>query len=417
MVGADPVEVIREALDRLGDEDWAGWSTAAMTQRVVELTSLSARVEAVAVGRVGRWEAAGGWYVGGARSPAAALSFLSGRTKGFCQKLVQTGRLVTHHATTAKAVANGDLDVDKAHRLGRSVTDLRRSIYQRDEETLVEAGGELDHARFRLLVDRWVELADDVVDPDKEFDRAERRGLHIGQMLDGLAAIAGTAEPEGLAIINRAIDAYRRPDAKGTPGGGRSRAKTDYDALIAALSAAIDGQGGRPERTVDAIVSYELLLRLPPVDLLNVRCDLEGVGAVSPSLLRRLAADSAIGRLITDADGVPLDLGRRVRFFKPTQRRAVRVRDQCCVWPGCGLPAEWSDIDHAVQAARGGPTDVANGRLLCRFHHHLRDKGWAITHDPATGATEVTNPIGITWTDDGRVRVPTDPDPPRPRGP
>ncbi len=70
----DPVAVIGEALDRLADEDRSGWSVAAKTQRTVELTKLGARLEAVTVGAVGDWEAAGGWYVGGSRSPAAALA-------------------------------------------------------------------------------------------------------------------------------------------------------------------------------------------------------------------------------------------------------------------------------------------------------------------------------------------------------
>ncbi len=86
MVGVqDPVEVISEALDRLADEDRSGWSVAAKTQRTVELTKLGARLEAATVACVGEWEAAGGWQVGGSRSPAAALAWLGGRSHGVAQ--------------------------------------------------------------------------------------------------------------------------------------------------------------------------------------------------------------------------------------------------------------------------------------------------------------------------------------------
>lgn len=408
----DPVAVIGEALDRLADEDRSGWSVAAKTQRTVELTKLGARLEAMTVGAVGDWEAAGGWYVGGSRSPAATLAWLGGRAKGMAQKFVQTGRLIQHHPGTAKSVANGDLGIDAAHQLGRVVTEKRRDVYDRDEPVLLAAAKDLNAYEFRTLIDRWVELADDEVDPDKEFDRFERRSLHIGALLDGLSDGRLTLEAEGTALLKKVLDAYRKPDPGGMPGGGRSKAQTDYDALMAALASAIDGKAGRPKRTADIVVSYELLLRMPPVDLVNVRCDLEGAGPVPLSMLRRLAADSALGRIIASSDGVPLELGTEVRWFTAQHRRALRLRDQRCVWPGCDLPGEWSEMDHAIEAALGGPTSLANARFLCVRHHHLRHKGWKVTYDPVSRHCSITSPLGITWTGDGDVTLPDDPDPP-----
>lgn len=408
----DPVEIIGEALDRLADEDRSGWSVAAKTQRTVELTKLGARLEAQTVAAVGDWEAAGGWHVGGSRSPAAALAWLGGRAKGIAHKFVQTGRLVQHHAATAKSVANGDLGIDAAHQVGKAVTEKRREIYDRDEHTLLQAAKDLDANRFRVLIERWIEIADDEVDPDREFDRHERRGLSIGQLLDGLSDVRGTFEAEGAALLKKVLDAYRKPDPAGIPGGGRSAAQTNYDALMAALAAAVDGKEGRPRRTTDVVVSYELLLRLPPVDLANVRCDLEGAGPVPLSMLRRLAADSAVGRIIAGADGVPLELGTQVRWFTAQHRRALRLRDQTCVWPGCDLPGEWSEIDHAIEAALGGPTDTANGRFLCVRHHHLRHRGWTLVYDPPTNRCSVTSPRDVTWTAHGQLALPDGPDPP-----
>ena len=419
MVGVqDPVEVINEALDRLADEDRSNWSVAAKTQRTVELTKLGARIEAETVGCVGEWEAAGGWQVGGSRSPAAALAWLGGRSHGVAQKFVQTGRLVQRHAATAKSVANGDLKIDLAHQLGRAVTDKREPVYEQDEHVLLDAARRLDAKRFKLLIDRWVEKADDEVDPDKEFERFDRRELKIGQLLDGLSDVRGTFEAEGTALLRKVLDAYRKPDPAGMSGGRRSNAQTNYDALMAALAAAVDGKDGRPQRTTDAVVSYEFLARLPVTDIENMRCDLIGAGPVPPSLLRRLAADSAIGRLIADADAVPLELGTQVRYFTAQQRRALRFRDQTCVWPGCDLPGEWTEMDHAIDAALNGPTDLRNGRFLCVRHHHLRHKGWDLVYDPVTKHSTVTSPQGITWTSDGDILPPDSPDPPQDaRGP
>ena len=106
-------------------------------------------------------------------------------------------------------------------------------------------------------------------------------------------------------------------------------------------------------------------------------------------------------------------MGTQVRYFTAKQRRALRFRDQTCVWPGCDLPGEWTEMDHAIDAAPNGPTDVRNGRFLCVRHHHLRHKGWHLVYDPVTKHCTVTSPQGITWTTDGDIRPPDSPDPPQ----
>jgi YD repeat-containing protein len=69
-------------------------------------------------------------------------------------------------------------------------------------------------------------------------------------------------------------------------------------------------------------------------------------------------------------------------------------------------------MDHAIEAALHGPTDLANGRFLCVRHHHLRHKGWHLTYDPAARRCSVTSPLGITWTGDGHVTLPGNTHPP-----
>ncbi len=165
---------------------------------------------------MGEWEAAGGWQVGGSRSPAAALAWLGGRSHGVAQKFVQTGRLVQRHPATAKSLANGDLKIDLAHQLGRAVTDKREPVYEQDEHVLLDAARRLDAKRFKILIDRWVEKADDEVDPDKEFERFDRRELKIGQLLDGLSDVRGTFEAEGTALLQARC---WTPTANRTPPG------------------------------------------------------------------------------------------------------------------------------------------------------------------------------------------------------
>jgi hypothetical protein len=77
-------------------------------------------------------------------------------------------------------------------------------------------------------------------------------------------------------------------------------------------------------------------------------------------------------RVVMDAEGQVLDMGRRVRLATPAQRRAVFARYATCWVKGCPLPATMCQIDHADGWADGGPTDLANLGPACQFHNRDR---------------------------------------------
>ncbi|MEV4454190.1 DUF222 domain-containing protein, partial [Microbispora sp. NPDC049633] len=63
-------------------------------------------------------------------------------------------------------------------------------------------------------------------------------------------------------------------------------------------------------------------------------------GQVLPiSAVHRLARTSTLMRLVMDADGQVLDMGRKVRLATPAQRRAIFARYATCWIDGCPLPA------------------------------------------------------------------------------
>ena len=84
-------------------------------------------------------------------------------------------------------------------------------------------------------------------------------------------------------------------------------------------------------------------------------------------------------------DGDPLNVGREQRLFTRAQRTALGVRDGGCRYPGCEKPPSWTEAHHTDYWARdNGRTDIANGILLCRYHHMLvHNKGWEIIRDEA----------------------------------
>jgi hypothetical protein len=90
--------------------------------------------------------------------------------------------------------------------------------------------------------------------------------------------------------------------------------------------------------------------------------------------------------------GVRLDYGTQRRFATPAQARYVRDRDRTCAVPTCGQFGLRLDIDHREEAARGGPTDVANLGPACPHHNRTtRNRGnWKIVPGADETATLIT---------------------------
>lgn len=65
-----------------------------------------------------------------------------------------------------------------------------------------------------------------------------------------------------------------------------------------------------------------------------------------------------------------LAAGRTVRLVPPHIRRALNVRDQGCVSPGCNRPPDRCHAHHVHHWVDGGPTDLSNLVLACAHHHH-----------------------------------------------
>ncbi|MDF2044593.1 DUF222 domain-containing protein, partial [Microbacterium sp. Kw_RZR3] len=76
--------------------------------------------------------------------------------------------------------------------------------------------------------------------------------------------------------------------------------------------------------------------------------------------------------------------------------RHLRARDRHCRWPGCTVPAIRSEIDHTLDYALGGTTDVRNLSHLCQRHHTQKQfTRWSVRQLP-DGILEWTSPTGRT---------------------
>jgi len=91
--------------------------------------------------------------------------------------------------------------------------------------------------------------------------------------------------------------------------------------------------------------------------------------------VRRLACDSSLIRVIENASGNILDIGRKTRTIPSAIKRALRFRDQGCQFPGCTTDQRFCDGHHVQHWSQNGTTSLSNLVLLCHHHHRLVHEG------------------------------------------
>lgn len=139
---------------------------------------------------------------------------------------------------------------------------------------------------------------------------------------------------------------------------------------------------------------------------------------VGADVIRELLADcgarSTVRRLLVDADGTIVDIGRS--HYSPTglQRILLRLRDRHCRFPGCRRPAERCEVDHARPYDAGGLTDLDNLGPLCKRHHQAKTHGgWRITRSFRDGRCQWRSPLGRVYEHEPPSLLPPAPAPVR----
>ena len=225
----------------------------------------------------------------------------------------------------------------------------------------------------------------DGIEPREDGLRMER-SLTLREDGRGMVHLHARLDPESAAPVKAALDAIvtdalrRREPAAGGPGR------------------VLDDRRGIPQIQADALADlarHALGCTDAPTPLAKttviVRIDLDtlvtGLGhasidgldqPISAGTARRMAADAELIPAVLGGHSLPLDLGRAARLFTKAQRLALGERDGGCAC--CGQNIGYVQAHHIHWWERDtGPTDLANGVLLCSFCHHLihRD-GWII---------------------------------------
>ncbi len=341
------------------------------------------RAHAVAVAHLAEVQRRRSWEASGRRSLAVWLADLvPGMTRTQARVEVRLAALLEEADLVRGALGDGRLTCGHV----RALADVRNArtalAFDRDERVLVGVGSTLSVDEFTTVVGQWRTMADtDGTAPD---DPTHNRctitpvGGRVRLAAD-LDAVTGAAVQEAVeACVGRLYRAEGDAERAATTPA-RRRANALAHLVGAGATVADDGRHvARPSLTV-VCTADELAAagRAPLVVTLPTG------GWVRGATLRRLACDADVARVVLGPDSEVLDAGRSRRLPSRAQRRAVLARDRGCAVHGCGAPPWLCEIHHLRHWADGGPTDVDNLAMVCRWHHRQAHRsGWHLGRDP-----------------------------------
>jgi Domain of unknown function (DUF222) len=274
----------------------------------------------------------------------------------------------------AQALASGEIGYQSVAVLChlREQLEDKRDLFV--EEEMLDMARLHSVAELRLLC-RYARYA---ADPDgfcrDEEENFTRRRLHISAMADGMHVIDGILDPVGGAAVRTALEALATSGANDE----RKPSQRMADALVELTHHALDSGRLPKKRGVKPHVSLTTTLATLKGELGAPAVDVELSLPVSGKTLERFACDCTMSRVLL-ADSQVIDVGRATRIVSGPARRALKVRDKGCRFPGCDRPISWTSPHHIEFWGRGGSTNVPDLVSVCYFHHRLvHEGGWQV---------------------------------------
>ena len=328
------------------------------------------------------------------------------------KRRLQRARLLERMPLLSEALSTADVTTEHVDVIARRAIPARIDRLAEHDETLTRLACDADPHQVKVAVKRIVEH----VDPDGSEDPPscqveDLREFRLRKGLHGLGRVDATTTPLLTELLMRARDLYSTPDPPDTPPSKqRTPAQRWHDAMVAALSVAVDHHPGAAVDGVKAHVNVfvDLFTLLGRDELATLTPLLGTSGELTPDAARHLlGTTNATMRLVLGlGPWLPVSVGRARRGLPEWMRGALQAALSKCTGPGCDRPFSWCDADHREEWWQGGITALINAGPLCQAHNNLKHSdGWVVTFDTATGVT--------TWTSsDGTRRI--DVPPPEP---
>jgi len=302
-----------------------------------------------------------GWAKWSCRSCAEWLAWRCGLSVSAAREHVRTAQALRSLPSISAAFAEGKLSYSK-------VRALTRAAHLHDEDLLLAYALQATAAQVE---ERCRQIRNVAPESAQEAERVwQRRSLSIWRnAANGTLRITVELPIEEGEIVARAIEhAVEAGDvATGPELGEQSWYAQQADALVAVAKVYLAGSSSESSATADHV---QVVLHVDDRALRGGA----GRSDLPIDTIKRLTCDGSVLTIVEDADGTPLDVGRKKRTVSTALKRALWARDRGCTFPGCGNK-RFVDAHHVRHWADGGETSADNLTLLCSYHHRLLHEG------------------------------------------
>jgi Domain of unknown function (DUF222) len=343
------------------------------------------------------------------RAEVAALLTISERA---AENLIGVSRaLTTMLPETLQALGDGEISWRHATVMVDETAGMESNARARLEHHVLSRPGRLTPPRFARVLRKTREELNPETIVLRHTAAREDRGVSVDDGRDGMAdLIIRLGATHAHAIYNRATTAAR---AMNDPLDDRTLDQRRADILTHVLLAEVNGEpfGVIPDEWDDTNfvrwfrgITANVAVTVPVLTLLGestTPATLDGWVPIDPVTASVLGAGAkSFIRLLTHPEtGAVLSVGRKRYKVPKDLRRYLEIRDLTCRFPGCGIAANRSDIDHTLDWQYEGETEHANLACLCRGHHTLKgNTAWTLTQAAdGSGVLTWTTPSGRTW--------------------
>ena len=350
---------LRSAVAALPAGHPSTWNVEQAREGIQQLVAMENQLAAWKLAAIATFDAADGARADGHRTTGDWLGKTTRMSHAGAE--VHTARdLRDALPLTAAALEAGLISAEQVRviRRARRVFDDFSEI----EETLVEYAKISTAKQLRTLVDLMIQqYAPDGSDEDTEKAR-DKRELYLSQGLEGWWHLKGLLDPATGEKLKATLDVFSDPCG---PDDDRDAPARRVDGLLEMAERAMDPRSVGHGHVTITLTPEEAESKL-------------GVTWPSGSLASRTdlalhACSAEVSYVVghkTDVAWQPLAVGFAQRFATPAQRRALIARDgNTCAHPGCTVQAWRAVAHHIIPWDEGGPTDLSNLVLLCRYHH------------------------------------------------
>ena len=227
------------------------------------------------------------------------------------------------------------------------------------------------------------------------FAQHEARSLSHWFDEDGSFVLHARLAPEVGALVKRALELAGEHTSAETFCARQADALAELADNYLASSSVDDAAQRRTNAD-----RYQIVVH---VEADTADSEIENGPQIAEETTRRIGCDSSLLVMTHDADGSPLNVGRRTRAISPAMRRALYTRDRGCRFPGC-THTRHCEGHHVRHWSDGGETKLPNLVTLCSLHHRLVHEGGFDVCCADDGAFIFTGPDGARIPESGMLR-------------